>query len=743
MNFPFFSQLDSFDCGPTCLKMISEYYGKKIDLEFIRESSYITKEGVSLLGISQSAEKLGYRTLIASLDKETLINECPLPAILHWHQDHFVVLYKIKKPLSYPRSINKLDSYKFLIADPAHGIQYVSTSIIDKCWVQTDSQKGSALFLEPTSSFYSVSETKNDLGVWLRLAKYLIPFQHELARLFLYLSLSTAIALAFPFITQNLVDKGILEKDYNVITLFLAAQLVLFFSSTVFEILRNWLLLHMNSKISLHILSDFLKKLMSLPIRFFDTKSVGDVSQRINDHHRVESFLTGDLTNTMFSSIQIIILSIILLYFNLVIGLVFVLMSSLGVAWIFLFQKKRKKMDYIRFLQNRLMQEKLFELVVGMQEIKLNGSENTKRWDWEYTQQKLYRLSIKSLSLEQTQQSGFLFFSYAKNILLTYLSAIAVLDNTFSLGTMLSISYIIGQTNSPLEQIVGFFKSAQNAKLSFNRLMEVQSKESEEKQKELMEQNSMCNSQLNAEDLVLKNVSFQYQGPRSPYVLKDLTLTIKNGSITAIVGKSGSGKTTLLKLLLGFYKPTFGEILLGNDEISLLSPKWWRSKCGTVMQDGYIFSDTIIKNIVLDGKETDPIRFKRAVEASGVDEFIKELPLKYNTRIGASGTGLSGGQKQRILIARAVYKNPNFILLDEATSSLDASNEKNIIENLNIFFKGKTVVIVAHRLSTIKNADKIIVLDKGTIIESGNHSDLIALKGAYFHLVKNQMDFIA
>ncbi len=741
MRFPFFNQLDSFDCGPTCLQMISAYYGRNLELDTVRESCYITKEGVSLLGISQAAEKLGYRTLIASLDKETLIQECPLPAILHWNQDHFVVLYKIKSPL-FTNSNSTLNSYKFLIADPAHGVHYVGADIMDKCWVQTESHKGSALFLEPTSSFYSVRENVRDSKMWSRLTKYLVPFKQQFAQLLLYLTLSTAIALAFPFITQNLVDQGILVGDYNVITLFLLAQLVLFFSGTAFDIMRNWLLIHMNSKISLHILSDFLKKLMSLPIRFFDTKSIGDVSQRINDHHRIESFLTGVLSNTIFSCLQIIILAVILFYFSIVIGLVFVVMSCLGVAWIFLFQAKRKKLDYIRFLQNRVMHEKLFELVIGMQEIKLNGSENTKRWDWEFTQQKLYRLNIKSLWLEQTQLSGFLFFSYSKNIVLTYLAAIAVLDHSFSLGTMLSISYIIGQTNSPLEQIVDFFKSAQNAKLSFSRLMEVQEKESEERPRDSDELDAIYDPQLK-NDVHINNVSYQYQGPRSPYVLNNLSFTIQHGSITAIVGKSGSGKTTLLKLLLGFYQPTAGQVMLGDAEVGSLSPSWWRSKCGIVMQDGYLFSETIAKNIALDGMEIDPERFKRAVEASGVDEFVQELPLKYNTRIGANGTGLSGGQKQRILIARAVYKNPEFIILDEATSSLDATNEKNVMQQLHTFFKGKTVVIVAHRLSTIKNADKIVVLEKGAIIETGNHTELLAQKGTYFNLVKNQMDFLS
>ncbi len=740
MKFPFFNQLDSYDCGPTCLKMISSYYGKKVDLENLRESSFITRNGVSLLGISQSAETLGYRTLIASLDIKTLILECPLPAILHWNQDHFVVLYKVKKKLLVFDSNDELRNYKFLIADPAHGVQYVTSEVIEKCWVQTLGRKGSAMFLEPTSAFYSPVITQNHSGTWLPLIKYLRPFKKQLISLFLYLLLSTSISISFPFINQNLVDRGILSKNHDLVTLFILAQLVLFFSGTILEILRSWLMLHMTSKISLHIVSDFLKKLMSLPIRFFDSKSVGDISQRINDHHRIESFLTDDLTNTVFSAIQIVILSIILFYFNFNIGITFVLLSFIGIAWIFLFQEKRRKMDYIRFIQNKTIQEKLFELVAGMQEIKLNGSEDTKRWDWEYTQQKLYRLNIKSLSLEQTQQSGFLFFSYLKNIALTYLSAIFVLNNTFSFGTMLSVSYIIGQTNSPLEQIVRFFKSAQNAKLSFSRLMEVQKKESEETKNEI-EQGSIHHS-LSCNDLVINNVSFQYQGPRSPYILKDLDMTIKHGRITAIVGKSGSGKTTLLKLLLGFYKPVSGEILLGNEDLSSMSPKWWRSKCGTVMQDGYIFSETIAKNIVLDGKEIDLYRFKSAAKISGIDEFVNELPLRYDTRIGANGTGLSGGQKQRILIARAVYKNPDFIFLDEATSSLDASNEKNIIKNLNTFFKGKTVVIVAHRLSTIRNADNIIVLERGRIIESGNHSELIALNGSYFSLIRNQMDFL-
>lgn len=739
MRYPFNFQLDSFDCGPACLQMLCGYYGKKYSLDFLRERCFINREGVSILGVSQAAESLGFRTLMVKADLESLKTECPLPAILHWNQEHFVVLYKVEESVNiFNRNSNKRSRYK--IADPAKGIISIDETTFTKCWLPENNLQGVALFLEPTADFFKKeSEKPKEKSGILFLLSYLRPYKRQMIKLCLYLLISTFVTVMFPYLTKNMVDKGILSKSYSLVLLFAVSQIVLFLSGTVFDLLRSWLLLHINSKISLSIVSDFLRKLLKLPIRFFDSKSVGDISQRINDHHRIENFLTGEIINSAFSLLQIGIFSFILLNYSFTIWLVFVILSVLAILWIFLFQKRREKLDYIRFTQNKAIQEKLFELIVGMQEIKLFGSEKTKRWEWEFLQQRMYKLNIKSLVLEQYRQTGFIFLTYVKNILISYLAAISVIEMHMTLGTMLSISFIIGQTNGPLQQLITFFKSAQDAKLSLNRLQEVHQKEEEEKENTRLTVHHTTGETIHA-DIHLKHLSFQYQGPRSLYVLKDLNMIIPKGKITAIVGTSGSGKTTLLKLLLGFYKPVEGQILIGNENIENISPKFWRSKCGTVMQDGYIFSDTITRNIALDGLEIDEERMRYACAIANIDEFALQLPQGYKTRIGSNGIGLSGGQKQRILIARSVYKNPNYLFFDEATSSLDANNEKAIMDNLNSFFKEKTVVIIAHRLSTVKNADNIIVLEKGKIIETGSHIELTQGRGKYYELVRNQLN---
>jgi len=736
MAYPFYRQLDSFDCGPTCLQMVTEFYGKYYSLDFLRDECFITREGVSLLGVNQAAEKIGFRTIMAKVTLESLKEECPLPAILHWNQEHFVVLYKIKEK---KYSINKQDGPQYVIADPAHGITKIKEADFLKCWQTSENNKGVALLLEPTAAFFDVKdESSSNKSEFKFLLSYLRPFKKTMLLLALCMLLSVGVTIALPYFTKGLIDKGIISKSYSFILLFAVSQLLLYISSSVLDIVQGWLLLHMNAKISLNIISDFLKKLLRLPIRFFDSKSVGDVSQRINDHHRIEGFLTSDIISTLFSMLQIVIFSFILLSYKFSLWVAFVLFSAAGIVWILLFQKKRKQLDYMRFIQNKTTQEKLFELVVGMQEIKLFGNETSKRWEWEQLQMRQYRLNIKSLKLEQYQQSGFVFFSHLKNILISFLAAVSVMNGQISLGVMLSVSFIVGQTNGPLQQLIKFFKSAQDAKLSFSRLQEVHQKDDEEKD------DSSSFKPENDEDahksVYLNNVGFQYQGPRSPFVLKNIDLIIPKGKITAIVGESGSGKTTLMKLLLGFYQPTQGEIIIGDVPLANFSPKWWRRQCGTVMQDGYIFYDTITKNIALDSNDTDYEKFEKSVKVSNVNEFVEQLPLMYNTKIGSSGMGLSGGQKQRILIARAVYKNPSYLFFDEATSSLDANNETAIMNSLDDFFIGKTVVIIAHRLSTVKNADQIIVLEKGRIVETGNHQSLTINKGKYFELVKNQLE---
>jgi len=720
--FPFFPQYDMIDCGPTCLKMIAKYFGKDYSLEYLRDICFLSREGVSLLSINDAAEKIGFRTMMAYLKPEQLIDDCPLPCILHWNQDHFVVLYKIKN--------------KFLIGDPAHGIVTIDKATFLKAWISTSENKGTVLLLEPAPGFYIKESIKENGSGYRFLFRYLIPFKKYIAQLVIGMIAASLISLIFPFLTQLLIDEGVNNKSKSVIILVLLSQLCLFMGSTVIDVIRSWLVLHVNARISLNIISDFLIKLLKLPIKFFDTKTVGDISQRINDHHRIESFLTGSVLTSLFSIINILVFTFIIAFYNKVILLVFILSSVVGIVWVSLFQKKRKQLDYSRFSRNRENQDKLYEMIMGMQEIKLYGSETPKRWEWEQLQVKYFKLNIKSLALEQYQQTGFIFFNSLKNIIISFIAANEAIKGNISLGMLLSISYIIGQTNGPIEQLIAFVKAAQDARLSMARLQEIHNKKEEEE----IEHADVSDQVTTQEDIHIKQVSFQYEGPRSPYVLKDISLTIPKGKMTAIVGTSGSGKTTLIKLLLGFYTPIKGEIFVGDRNLQTISPKFWRKECGSVMQDGYIFYDTITKNIALDGKEIDEQKMEDAVIAANIKEYIEQLPLGYTTKIGASGIGLSGGQKQRILIARSIYKNPNYLFFDEATSNLDANNEKLIMDNLNKFFKGKTVLVIAHRLSTVKNAGQIIVLENGSIAEVGNHESLTKLRGKYFELVKNQLE---
>jgi ATP-binding cassette subfamily B protein len=715
--------------------MIAKYYGKHYTTKTLRENSFITREGVSLKGISDAAEKIGFRTIGMKLSFEQLDNDATLPCILHWNQNHFIVL----PPQNY-NSKNK--SSRITIVDPAHGEVKISKETFLKSWGSSNDGNGIALLLEPTPLFYSSNEEGEDNSNLGFIYNYLKPHRKYFIQLLLGMLLGSILSLIVPFLTQGLVDYGINQQNPGFIYIVLISQILLFVGSTAIEVVRSWLLLHMNTRINISIISDFLIKLMKLPIRFFDTKMIGDITQRINDHQRIEHFLTATSLTTFFSLINLLIFSIVLTVYSIKILLLFFIGSVISVVWIVLFLKKRKELDYARFQRMSDNQSNLFELITGMQEIKLNNSETDKRWSWERIQARIFKLNIKSLALEQYQMIGSTFFLQLKNILISYTSAYEVMNGHISMGMMLSISYIIGQMNSPIEQLLNFFKSAQDARISIHRLQEIHQKENEEgagHKKRHIRNKQPVTLKEDAGGIKLENVSFQYEGPDSPLVLNNLNLTIPFGKVTAIVGTSGSGKTTLLKLLLKFYDPASGQIQVGNTNLQEISPAWWRSRCGVVMQDGYIFSDTLARNIsVVD--EIDDDRLLSAVSLANLDEFIQDLPLGLSTKIGNNGNGVSGGQKQRILIARAVYKNPEFLFFDEATSSLDANNERTIIENLDRFFSGRTVIVIAHRLSTVKYADQIIVLEKGKIAETGNHKSLTAQRGKYYELVKNQLE---
>ena len=724
-KFTNYKQADYKDCGPTCLKIIAKHYGKTIHIQELRDSSETTREGSNLLFLSDAAEKIGFRTLGVKLSLERL-EEAPLPCILHWNKNHYVVLYKIKKGTYY-------------ISDPAFGLIEYNEKDFLKFWIGNNAdestQEGIALLIEATPKFFQTDFDKEDnkgIGFGL-LSQYVLRYKSFLIQLSIGLLASSLLQLIFPFLTQSIVDIGIQNQNINFIYLILFAQLFLFAGRTGLELIRSWILLHLSTRINISLISDFFIKLMNLPISFFDVRMTGDIMQRINDHRRIERILTTSSLNVLFSVINMFVMGGVLAYFNLKIFLVFFAGSVLYFGWITLFLKRREVLDYKRFAEISQEQSKVMELINGMQEIKLHNAEKQKRWGWEYVQARLFRVSIKGLVLEQTQTIGSSVINELKNIFIIFLSAKLVIDGSITLGMMLAISSIVGSLNGPITQLIEFVRELQDAKISLARLSEIHEKEDETQQEVHQTTDVPFDS-----DLEIKDLSFRYLGSDIP-VLDNLNLVIPANKVTAIVGVSGSGKTTLMKLLLKFYEPEKGEISIGNAQLKNVSQKAWRANIGAVMQEGFIFSDTIANNIAIGVDNINKERLMYAADVANIKEYISGLPLGYNTKIGSEGTGMSTGQKQRLLIARAVYKNPEILFFDEATSALDANNEKEIMRKLSLFFKEKTVVVIAHRLSTVMNADQIVVLDKGKIIEIGSHSALVEQKGNYFELVRNQL----
>lgn len=725
-KFPFYHQLDAMDCGPTCLRMIAQHYGRHYSLQYLRERCYIDREGVSLLGTSEGAESIGLRTLAIKVpfesddSEDASFKDIPLPCIVHWNQNHFVV-------------VHKLDKKHIWIADPARSKIKLTHREFKKHWI-SDSNKGIALLLEATPEFYTHEREEIEKTGFGFLFRYVSPFRSLIVQLFIGLMLGSLFQLIFPFLTQAIVDTGIQNHDIDFVWLILIGQLVLFVSRIAVQFMQSWILLHIGARVNVSLISDFLIKLMKLPIGFFDTKMIGDLLQRINDHHRIEQFLTSSTLSIIFSIFNFIVFGAVLFFYNTTIFLIFLVSSILYVTWITIFLKRRKVVDYMMFKERAENQSALIELVQGMQEIKLQNSEKKRRWQWVMIQARLFQANIKSLAITQWQDAGANFFSQLKDILITVIAAKAVIDGDMTLGAMLAVQYIIGQLNAPLQQLINFIRTAQDAKISLERLGEIHSMENEEEEMAI-------GTDILPErgDIYIENLNFQYN-QLSELVLRNVNLTIPRGKVTAIVGTSGSGKTTLVKLLLGFYEPTNGTIRIGGVHIGSLPNKLWRQKCGAVMQDGYIFSDTIANNVAESEDYVDRKKLLKAVKVAHIQEFIENMPLGYNTMVGAKGNGLSQGQRQRLLIARAVYKDPDFLYFDEATNALDAQNERIIVNNLNEFFKGRTVIVVAHRLSTVKDADQIVVLEKGEVIEKGTHEELTAKRGSYYNLVKNQLE---
>jgi len=763
-SFPHYVQLDAMDCGPTCLRMIARYYGRSYNQQNLRERCFITREGVSMLGISDAAESIGMHTQGVKITLEQLVDNLPLPCILHWNQNHFVVLYKIGKKkrglrvkpamtdvkAGLLRSARNDDSKpsnsqflipnsQFYIADPAGEKYVMNEEEFCQCWYSSKDKgkdTGTALLLQPSPDFYDYEDDKEkqekNLGHYFR---YLLPYKSQYAQIIVGMILGMVLSLIAPFLTQAVVDQGIGNNNLPFITLILISQLVLSITQMGMGFIQSWITLHTNTRISISLISDFLTKLMKLPIRFFDAKNIGDIMQRIGDHGRIQGFMSGTTLSTMFSFVNFFVFAGIMAYYNLTILTVFLVGNTLYVAWILSFMRYRRKLDFKRFAQASANQSNMVQMITGMQEIKLNNCEKQQRWKWERIQVKLFKISIQGTALGQYQQIGSIFFAQTTGLFISFLSAKAVVEGNITLGMMMSISYIIGQLSGPIGSVIGFAQSLQDAKISLERLNEVHNKEDEEQTIK-----DKIDTIPENKTLRFENVCFSYDGAERDYVLEDLSLTIPQNKVTAIVGASGSGKTTIIKLLLGFYPPIKGKVFIDNISLEDINPHLWRQKSGAVMQDGFIFSDTIANNIAVGVDEIDKRRLLYAVETANIKEFIESLPLKYNSKIGMEGNGISQGQRQRLMIARAVYKNPEFLFLDEATNALDANNERTILDNLVQFYQGKTVVIVAHRLSTVQNADNIIVLEKGKVIEEGTHKELSKKKGAYYELVKNQLE---
>lgn len=729
-RFPHYKQNNTSDCGPTCLRMIAQHYGCDYSAEMLRRHCHVSRRGVNMLGISEAAEYIGFKTAGIKITFNQLTVEGIFPCILHWNQNHFVVCYSIEK--------RENGGYRIHISDPASQRLTYTREEFERCWIGPHADKdskGVALMLEPGDDFGKVEDEyiKNRRSM-LSFTRYFTPYRSMIGQLLLAMLVGSLIQMVLPFLSQAMVDQGINGRNLNIITLILFAQLGFFVATLSIDYIRSWIMLHMNSRIDIQLIADFLIKLTAMPLQFFDSRMTGDILQRIGDHARIKNFLLSNSMRIVFSLINFVVFLGILAYYNVLVLTIFVVGNALYVIWISFFMRYRRELDIKRFNQSALEQSKMIQLVQGMQDIKLNNCERHKRWEWERIQVRLFQIGLKGLRIGQIQQSGSVFFTQTTHILIYYIAAKAVVEGSMTLGMMMSLTYIIGQVSAPISEFIGFAQSFQDAKISLERLNEIHSQNDEETDidKKL--------ATLPAEhDIDIKDLSFSYNGSEQELALKKISLTIPAHKVTAIVGESGCGKTTLIKLLQGFYEPTHGCIKVGGTDLADINPHTWRAATGSVMQDSFIFSDTIAGNIAINTDKTDKKRMKKAASMARIDDFVESLPLGYDTIIGMEGKGVSQGQRQRILIARAIYKNPEYIFLDEATNSLDATNEATIMDNMRRFYKGRTVVISAHRLSTVRDADQIIVMNDGEIVELGNHETLLKKHGRYYELVKHQM----
>lgn len=724
-RFPYYKQLGAMDCGATCLRMIAKFYGKEYSINYLKKITKITKAGVSFLSISEAAEKIGLRSRGVKLDLDALRENEILPSIVHWNQNHFIVVYKITKKQVY-------------VSDPALGLVKYSHKEFIQGWAG-ESKVGVALYLQPTADFYEAElgeEEKDKQRSMFSLLNYVKGYRGYFVQLFLGLLVGSMILLITPFLTQAIIDKGIYNKNISFVYLIIFAQFVLFAGSTLVEVFRRLILLHIGARVNIALISDFLLKLLNLGVKFFETHLLGDILQRINDHQRLEKLLTVNSLNTLFSLINLVLFGVVLAIYDSFIFWIFIVASVLSIGWLTLFLKRRKLLDHKFFEQSSKNTEKLYEIIKGVTEIKLSNSVKQKRWEWEEIQSRLFKINLRKLSLNQTQEIGASIINRVKNLLITLIAAKAVIDGDITLGAMFAITMIVGQLNSPFNQLLQFILDLHDAKTAFRRIEEVKNEKDE-----ILPDTQYVEEIPSGADLIVDNLSFKYEGTSIRNILNNINMTVPYGKVTAIVGVSGSGKTTLLKLMLKFFEPGEGKLRLGNTDLDKVHSDVWRRNIGVVLQDGMIFSDSIANNIAV-GLDVDMDKVIHAAQIACIHDFIMaNLPLGYHTKIGSEGQAFSKGQQQRILLARAVYKDPKYLFLDEATSALDTSNEKQVMQNLDQFFENRTVVVIAHRLSTVRNADQIVVIsNKGQIEESGTHDELAKKKGFYYQLVKDQLE---
>lgn len=725
-SFPCERQLDLMDCGAACLKTIARHYGKYYSLQYFRDKCGSSREGVSFLDLSYAAESIGLRSLSVKCSVDDLFSRVPLPCIIHWDNSHFVVVYRVSKN-------------KIYISDPGKGLVSYHAEEFKKRWLKEGSDRGVLIALEPQADFKQreSGEKLERQKTFENLLAYFTPYKKSFGNLLVIMLITTVFQALLPFISKAIIDVGIQTRDLNFINIVLIANVAILVSITLSNVVRDWILLHLSSRINIALISDYLIKLMKLPISFFETKMTGDILQRAGDHERIRSFIMNNSLSVLFSSITFLVFGVILLVFHPVIFYIFLVGSILYVLWVLAFLKIRKKLDWEYFELVAKNQSYWVETIESIQDIKINNYEKAKRWKWENIQARLFKVNLKALNINNAQNAGAQFIDSIKNLLITFYCARAVISGEITFGVMISTQFIIGILNGPIVQFIQFIIAGQAAQISFLRLNEIHQLEDED-------ENTGTNSITLPETkhLILEDVAFQYS-PNAPLVLKGIRLVIPEGKVTAIVGDSGSGKSTLIKLILRLYKPSYGQISMGGMNINNINLRQWRDSCGAVMQDGKLFHDTILNNIVLDDENIDFERLKFVTDTANIAFEIEQMPLGYETKIGEQGRGLSGGQKQRILIARALYKNPDLLIFDEATNSLDTINEQQIVNALASIFQNKTVIVIAHRLSTVKKADQIVVMQNGMIIEVGNHESLINHNGRYAQLIRSQADLVA